>query len=70
MLRHWQKNGSYGRRYGRRKAYVTESLCDYKIVYNSERCFYSSPFLSLALDSRLQTTNCTGCTRLPAVHVP
>jgi len=53
MLRHWQKNGSYGRRYGRRKAHVTEGPRDRKIVYNSERCFRSSPFLSLALDPRL-----------------
>jgi len=54
MLRHWQKNGSYGRRYsrryGRREAHMTESPRDRKIVYNSERCFRSSPFLSLALD--------------------
>jgi len=39
--------------YGRRKVHVTGSPRDRKIVYNSERCFRSSFFLSLALDSHL-----------------
>jgi len=40
-------------RYGRRRAHVTGSSCDLKIVYNSDQRCRSSPFLSLALDSRL-----------------
>jgi len=40
-------------RYGRRRAHMTGSLCDLKIVYNSKWSCRSSPFLSLVLDSRL-----------------
>jgi len=30
--------------------HVTESLRDCKIIYNSKQCFYSFPFLFLALN--------------------
>jgi len=40
-------------RYRRCQAHVTGSSRDLKIVYNSDQRCRSSPFLSLALDSRL-----------------